>query len=690
MQRGFSNEVQRMSLTFSVAPPPTRIEPLSEILHGVKISDPYRWLEDQKSPSTRRWLEAQIAHARAHLDAVPGRDRIRNRIRELLDVPFVSEPWKSGERYFFHKRSPGQEQPVIVMREGASPNEIVLVDPAERGGAVVVGILAVSVDGKYLAYSVRSGGGDAYTVEFFDVARRQPLPDGLPNGYCLGLAFCSDGKGFHYSHVPAKEAREPRRSVCRHTFGTSMESDVEIFSVESKQRRQLNMFSFSNGQQLGYIVSSLEDPPSSDLYVHDLAENKPPRLIAKEVKGHFHPVPSGDHLLVMTDWAAPNYKILAIDPGNPEERNWRELVPESERQIQCFAVMGELIFVSYVLDSTSRVEIFDQSGKKRGTLHCPSKGTVQLQPWPSQSDTLFYRFSSFNHPPEIRAYHVPSGESALWAKSSVPFDPSSIEVSRVTYPSKDGTEVPMFLVFNKNSEREGPRPTFLTGYGGFGASITPQFAVYAAFLIEHGFLFAIANLRGGSELGKHWHLAGKRHNRQNAFNDFISAGEWLLARGYAAPDKLAIGGGSNAGLLVGAALTQRPDLFRAVLCQGPLLDMLRYHKFDQADLWLEEYGSAEDADDFRCLKAYSPYHQVKPGTAYPAVMLISGDADTRCNPMHARKMAARLQAATSSGHPILLDYRPNWGHTPAQPLSARIDALTDKLAFVCSELGVAV
>jgi len=286
-------------------------------------------------------------------------------------------------------------------------------------------------------------------------------------------------------------------------------------------------------------------------------------------------------------------------------------------------------------------------------------------------------------------YHTTSGKQEIWANQEVPFDSSSVEVNQVSYPSKDGTQIPMFLICQKE---RGSRqlPTFLTGYGGFGASITPQFAAYAAFLIEHGFLFAVANLRGGAEFGRQWHLAGRRHNRQNAIDDFIAAAEWLLSTGHTDLEGLAIGGGSNAGLLVGAALTQRPDLFRAVICLGPLLDMLRYHKFDMAQRWVEEFGSTDDPDDFRALRAYSPYHNVRAGIAYPAAMLITGDADSRCNPMHARKMTAALQAATSSQRTVLLDYRRTWGHVAVQPLTARIEALTDRLAFICQELGVTV
>jgi len=308
----------------------------------------------------------------------------------------------------------------------------------------------------------------------------------------------------------------------------------------------------------------------------------------------------------------------------------------------------------------------------------------------SRTNNLFYSYTSIAQPPAIYCYSLGKEKSCLWAEASVPFDASVIAVEEVTYASKDGTIVPILLAARKDLLHSGPLPTFVTGYGGFGSCVTPRFTAFATFLIEQGLLFAVPALRGGSELGEQWHQAGKRENRQNSFDDFIAAAEWLQAHGRSAKSRIAIGGGSNAGLLVGAAITQRPDLFRAALCLGPLLDMARYHLFDFAAGWAEEFGSPEDEQDFHCLLSYSPYHRVQDGADYPAVLLISGDADDRCNPMHARKMAARLQAANHSEHPILLDYKPDWGHTPVQPLSIKIESVTDRLAFLCHELGVQV
>ncbi len=364
------------------------------------------------------------------------------------------------------------------------------------------------------------------------------------------------------------------------------------------------------------------------------------------------------------------------------------VIPESRQRIKNIVFVGNYICVFYVESASTRIEIFDRLGNRHSTDPCLPRGSAEPVWQPSENEALLYNFSSFTCPPTIFSYHIPSGEQKVWARSSVNFDPLSFEVEQVRYTSKDGTEIPMFLVALKGRRLSGSLPTFLTAYGGFGISRTPQFHIYST--LEQGFLFAFANVRGGGEFGEEWHHAGKRHSRQNAADDFIAAAEWLITKGYATPGKIAIGGGSNGGLLTGAAITQRPELFRVAVCVGPLLDMLRYHRFDSAHLFVDEFGTADDEDDFHYLLRYSPYHRVRDGVPYPAVILVSGDDDTCCNPMHARKMVARLQAATSSVQPILLDYSPTWGHASVQPLTRRIGALADRLAFICHELGVNV
>jgi prolyl oligopeptidase len=678
-----------MALTLNPLPA-TPSEPVTETLHGVAVTDPYRWLEDQNSPQTRKWLQEQTAYARAYLDAIPRRDVIRKRVEELLAVEVISQPLKVGNRYFFLKRVARGERPVITMREGDTGPDICLVDPSNRweNNSVVVGIVNTSRDGKILAYSVRCGGEDSYAVEFLDVDRSVLLMDRLPRGVCRGLSFSPTGDGFHYVHREHGMTDRRAQTVRWHAFGTEIEADSEVFSIDQDIRRVLMLLGSSYGSFMCYFVVSMTDPPTAELYFHDLSSGKQPKKIVKEMNDLFVPQLVDRRILVLTQWKAPNGRIVSIDPFATETDAWEEIVPETGARIQTFTVAGGVIFALLIENAVARIDSFDLSSKACSTVPCPPHGTPRISSASPDTDTLFYEFSSFSHAPTIYRYNAISKENLVWAQSHVVFDPASVATERLECASRDGTRIPLLLITHKGSRLSKPLPVFLTGYGGFGSSVTPQFSAFATYLIEQGFAFVLANLRGGSEFGEQWHSAGKRHNRQNAIDDFIAVAEWLLTAKIAAPGRLAIGGGSNAGLLVGAALTQRPDLFGAAICLGPLLDMLRYHKFDEANLWVDEYGCAENETDFKQLAAYSPYHHVKDGVSYPGVMLISGDADTRCNPMHARKMTARLQAATASGRPIVLAYNPNWGHTPVQPLTVRIEALTDRLAFLCHELSV--
>jgi len=630
-----------------------------------------------------------VAHARAYLESVPGRERIRQRVEELLAVEVVSDPWKVGNRYFYLKREAHQEQPVIMMREGNS-QEIVLVDPAVRGGgsAAAVRIVNISRDGNTLAFGVRHGGTDSQSVEFIDITNRQILPDRLPDGRGPALVFSSDGLGFYYAHEILSSSHSHYRAVYSHSFGHRPEQDLEMFVAGDEARLHVGIFGSSDGKLLGYFVTHSQDPVTFDLYVQYLTGGKSAQKIVEGNESGFCPFFIGHDLFALTDHKAPNRRIVKIDLDHPEPAHWSDIVPESQHRIENYAVVGNWMCVNYLEGRFSRIEALQVTDDHRVTIPCPPNGTAYLINRPVETDTLFYEFLTFDQPTAIFSYQPANREHKVWVQPKMAFDPSSIELQHVHYKSTDGTEVPMYLVARKRRLSNGPLPTLLTGYGGFGYNHTPQFKASSAFLIEQGFLFAIANIRGGGELGEQWHLAGKRHKRQKSFDDFIAAAEWLVDKGYADPKKLAISGGSNAGLLMGAALTQRPILFRAVVCSGPLLDMLRYHHFDHANGWIEEYGTADNPEDFRHLFAYSPYHSVRNGVSYPSVMLVSGDADTRCNPMHARKMAARLQAASSSGNPILLNYKPTWGHVAVQPLSVRVDAVTDRLLFICFELGV--
>jgi prolyl oligopeptidase len=676
------------------APPPTPVEPVTEILHGVQITDPYRWLEDQNSGRTREWLDEQATYARSYFAAIPDRHIIRTRVRDLLALKeVISEPWNIGDRYFFLKRQEDREQPVMVMRDGLFGPETVLVDPAQRGSGnlIAVSIVTISADGRFLAYSVRLGGTDHSSLEIFDLERGTALPDRLPEGFCTGFVFAPDGTGFYYSHRELHDPQPNYRAAFWHRFGTERSEDRETFFAGEEPNLFLGILDSPKAKLLAYAVFFTGKTPRTSIYLQ--ATSSAPaeaRLVIDEIKGCFVPFFVHGQLLAYTDFVAPNFRIVGIDLANPDPAYWRDVVPESDKRIQQFAVAGDQVFVTRTDRFSTNVDVFGLDGRQKESTAFPAGGTIDLLNRTTATDKLFYSYTSISKPAAVYCYDASREDVSTWDEANAPVDLPAIAVEETAYTSTDETSVPLFLAARKDLLNSGPLPTFLTGYGGFGSCVTPRFTAFATFLMEQGFLFAVPALRGGSELGEQWHRAGKGGNRQNSFNDFVAAAEWLIREQRSISGRIAIGGGSNAGLLVGAAITQRPDLFCAAICLGPLLDMTRYHLFNFAAGWADEYGSPEDQEDFQSLLAYSPYHHVSDRAAYPAVLLISGDADTRCNPMHARKMAARLQASTGSTRPVLLDYKTAWGHTPVQPFATKIEALTDRLAFVCDELGVHV
>jgi prolyl oligopeptidase len=669
-------------------PPSAVIDPVRERLHGVEIVDPYRWLEDQESSETRRWLEDQAVYTAAYFAMLPMRDQVRSRVRELLSAPLAPAPWKAGDQYFFLKRSERHEKPVIAVRDGATGEETPLIDPVDHGKNAAISICAISEDGNYLAYSVRTTGADYAAIEIFDVKRNIVLPDRLPEGLCTAFTFAPDGSGFFYaqqdpSHLGA------RKVALWHELGTDIADDVEVFSAGAGNDVYLGITASSEANLLIFSVYVAGKRPRTSIYLQSIEPKAKAKLLIRDVGGSFVPFFAGRQLLAYTDFEAPNFRIVSIDLNNANPGQWKDIAAETDRRIQGFAVAAGEVFVTRTDRFSIRLEAYSQNGERRD-IPIPSYTSIDLLDHGNSTDILFCSLTSITQPATTYRYCAEANELAVWHKSGTFLDPSSVAIEETTYRSMDGTSIPILLIARKDVLHAGPRPTFLTGYGGFGSCVTPRFTAFATFLIEQGFLYALPALRGGSELGEQWHRAGQSRLRQNAFDDFIAAAEWLLSRRRSAEGRVAIGGGSNAGLLVGAAITQRPDLFRAAICLGPLLDMTRYHLLDRASTWAEEYGSPEDEQDFHHLLKYSPYHRVEDGAHYPAVLLISGDADTRCNPMHARKMTARLQAANRSEHPILLDYKSAWGHTPVQPLSVKIESLTDRLAFICHELGVAI
>jgi prolyl oligopeptidase len=670
-------------------PPHSPIEAVTETLHGVAVTDRYRWLEEQESPRTREWLAAQTRYARAYLDSIPYRERIQNRIRELLDVETYDSLQKVGTRYFFRKRLPGQEQPSIYVREGVDGRDDILVDPSLRGTGphTAVRPLRISPDGRLLLYEVKQGGERTGSFELLDIEARESLPDELPRGYLRGFAFAPDSQAFYYVHEALGAARPHYRAAYRHVLGASFAQDEEVFFAGEDEKLRLQIV--PGKEELGFLVFRYLENTLTDFYLWPFGSTHAPEPLIRNAAYTFVPLLlKGGRIFAMTDREAQNSRIVDVHRREDTEPDFIEVIPPTEFPIQNWSVVGDRIFVSYLRNLQSEVAMFDFAGHSLGDLLLDKWNTVRLLGTFEDGDELFFEQESFTKPVQICRYLPDKSEVRLWSERRIPFDFRGLRHIQVCFPAKDGTPIPMFLVGRPEVLDGSAHPTVMTSYGGHGVSMTPQFSVFVAFLIERGCLFALPNIRGGSEFGTEWHDAAKRRNRQVAFDDFLAAAEWLVKAGRTEPKRLAIFGGSNSGLLVGATMTQRPDLFRAVVCMVPMLDMLRYHLFDNAHVWKEEFGTSDDLEDFAALHSYSPYHQVRDGTSYPATMIISGDSDQNCNPLHARKMTARLQAANISENPIFLDYSPYRGHSPVLPLGDRIEALSDRMAFLCDQLDL--
>jgi prolyl oligopeptidase len=677
--------------TVMESPPYSQVEAVTEIFHGIPVTDPYRWLEDQESPRTRKWLAAQAQYARCYFASVPARARIRERVRELLDVETYESLLKVGNRYFFRKRLLGQEQHCIYFREGLNGQDELLIDPAARatGPHTAVKPLHVSPNGRWLLYEKKQGGERSGTFELLDVDNRERLPDALPRGYLRGFAFTPDSQAFYYVHEPLNAKRPLYRAAFKHTLGTGFAEDDEVFVAG--EDKALRLYIAPGWGQLGFLVVRFVEKPRTDFYLWKPEGTDAPEPIIWDAEYKFGPLLLKDgRILAITDRDAPTFRIVEVCPQRGQEPEFKTLVGQDEAPIQNWMVSGSRIVVSYLRQIQTEIDIFDLAGKPLGQLPVPKGDTVRLLAGSEDTDELLFEQESFTKPIQIRSYRHDIGSGRLWAERRIPCAFEGFGHIRTWFPAKDGIHIPMFLVGRHDVLDRGPHPTIMTSYGGFGVSMTPQFSVFVTYLMERGCLFALPNIRGGSEFGVEWHHTAKRRNRQVAFDDFLSAAQRLIDDKRTAPQKLAIFGGSNSGLLVAAAMTQRPDLFRAVICMAPLLDMLRYHLFDDANVWQEEFGTAYDSDDFASLLGYSPYHKVRDGVEYPAIMIVSGDADHNCNPLHARKMTARMQAANRSGFPILLDYSRHRGHSPVLPLSERIEALTDRMAFLCDQLQLSV
>jgi len=621
----------------------------------------------------------------ALLDSRPERAQIEARIDEILRHDRIGSPWLRGDYYFFEKQKVGDELWSINRRQGNHGRDETLIapPPASSQGSRSVSLLDVSDDGELLAYSIRQGGEDETEIRIFNVKTRQDLPDHFARALYLGFAWKKDARGFYYT----VGRRDVGKRLYFHRLSTNATNDVEVFGKGYGLDTWIEPIVSENGHYL--LINVERGWARGELFFKDLANDGPIRELVKGIDARFLGRFSGDSLLVQTNWNASRYRILKIDLRDPAQEKWRAVIPATTDAIQEFSVIGGRIFVNYLHNVSSRIRVFTLDGKPLGDVSLPGPGTVSISGRADQNEGIL-SFDSFTVPPTLYRYDVGTGHQEIWHRDKVPFDSTQFETEQIWYRSKDGTRIPMFLIHRKNFKASTNTPTILYGYGGFGVSITPGFSTQIAWWIEHGSLYAVANIRGGNEFGEEWHKAGMLAKKQNVFDDFIAAAEWLIQNKYTWPGKLAIWGGSNGGLLVTAALTQRPELYQAVVCWHPDLDMIRYYTYTKNNNppALLEYGNAADPEKFKFLYAYSPYEKVQPHTEYPAVLISSGDADTRVPPEQARKMTARLQAATASKRPILLLYDSNAGHSSGEPLSTVIRDATDELTFVTWQLGL--
>lgn len=663
-----------MSLSLST------FKPAEEIIHGVLVRDPYRWLEERNLPETEQWIRNQQERFEDYFDGCPDLDVIRSRVREYLDVEIVDQVTKIAERYYYRRRSRGEEQASIFSFDPQMAIERRLVDPLRYGPFYSVSIHQISKDGRFLAFELRHGGEDARSIHFIDVDRSLILPDKIEAGYPRGLAFTPDGKGFFYCHELLADTQE--HTVNLHLFNESV-ADLTVFRLARTRGDRLVLT--ADFKHLGVVVSrQVVGEYVIDFWIADLHQPDHWELVFAKKKAPFYPFLAYGRLFAISFECCPNGRLIEFDKNG---RELRVIIPEQPSPIRQLVISGDRFFASYIEKLTPRISSWAISGEPLGHIDLPAGGSVRLLSNFNEEGAVFYSYESFSQPLIIFEYLPGSSRSEIWHMRQTPGTQASYKVKETQYPSKDGTRIPITLVQSK-PEADYPAPAIVTSYGGFGVSASPQFSALAAIMMELGAIFVLPHIRGGGEMGIAWHHAARGRERQVAFDDFIAAQEWLLKEGVTTVDKLAIVGGSNSGLLVAAAMTQRPDLFRAVLCVAPLLDMVRYERFDRAIHWREEYGTAEDKGDFNALYAYSPYHHIQEEENYPSVLFVTGDKDDRCNPAHVRKMAARLKERSAQANPVLVDYSEQRGHSPALPLSVRIEALARRISFLCRELGI--
>lgn len=674
--------------------PETRKDTVTDTYWGVVIQEPYRWLEDDRSEETGNWVIAQNNVTNAYLEQIPFRNSLKERMTELQNYPKYGSPYKVNNKYYFFKNDGLQNQSVLYELDSLNAEPKVLLDPNKLSddGTVALSSTSFSNDGKYLAYSISKSGSDWNEIFIMEVATRTLLPDHIEWVKFSGISW--QGNGFYYSayNKPAKgmelSGKNEFHKVFYHQLGQNQSQDKIIF--ENKQFALRNCAAGVSDDEKYLFIQETESTSGNSLWIKDLTKkNDQPRLIAPGFESDFDVI---DHfegkVYVLTNYKAPNKQLMAFDPAKPELENWVTVIPEKEEVLETASIIGGRFFIRYMKDASHHLYAYDTTGKALYEVQLPTIGTVGISGKMDENEA-FYTFTSYTFPPTIYRYDVAQNKAELFRKSEVSFNPEDYVSEQIFYTSKDGTKVPMSIIYKKGMKKNGKNPTMLYGYGGFNISLLPGFTVSRIPFLEKGGVYAIANLRGGGEYGEKWHKAGTKMQKQNVFDDFIAAAEYLIAEKYTNSKKLAINGGSNGGLLVGAAMTQRPELFAVAIPEVGVLDMLRYQKFTIGWAWATDYGTVDDSKEmFEYLLGYSPLHNLKSGTDYPATMVTTGDHDDRVVPAHSFKFAATLQAANSGKNPTLIRIDVKAGHGAGKPISKIIDAQTDVWSFVMFNLGM--
>ena len=668
-----------------MTPPPTRRENHTDFLHGIPVADPYRWLEDPHSPETQAWIAAQNQYTEHFLAQIPQRRAISERLTQLWNYERIGIPFREGGKLFGFRNTGLQNQNVLY--ELTPEGSRLILDPntfSEDGTVALTGI-SVSKDGRWLAYGVSEGGSDWQTWRIRDLETGEDLPDQIQWVKFSGASWRPDNQGFYYSRYPAPEnpleAVNTHQKLYYHRLGSPQSEDRLIYERPDQPTWGFSAEVSEDGQYL--FISVWQGTENKNLLLYqELGDADAPiqTLVGEWIAQYQILANQGRSCWIQTNHQAPQGKVVRVELGDPD--SWQEVIPESKDTLEGVSYLNGQLVTRYLHDAHAQVKIFSPEGTWQRDLPLPGLGSVSGFGGKTTDTDTYFSFTNFVTPPTIYHYDLTTHTTTLFAQPQVDFDPTAYEVKQIFYPSRDGTPIPMFITHKKGIPLDGSHPTYLYGYGGFNIALTPSFSVGMLVWLEMGGIYAVANCRGGGEYGETWHEAGMKHQKQNVFDDFIAAAETLIQEGYTCPKKLAIGGGSNGGLLVAACLTQRPDLFGAVLPAVGVLDMLRFHQFTIGWAWISEYGDPDNPDDFSTLLSYSPLHRLQPGTPYPATLITTADHDDRVVPAHSFKFAAALQYAQGGTAPILIRIDTRAGHGAGKPTSKHIAEIADKWAFV--------